>query len=117
SKPDVVIGIANDHVINFSLLNFPNFAIGTGEEHWGPAEWFVPWLKAPHYRLKGDPETAGQLFNGLVKKGINLAAHPENFQYDDNFSVPITITGLKDAGIPFVPIMMNCTVPPVISSS
>lgn len=115
SKADVVIGLANDHVQNFNINNFPNFAIGIGEEHTGPAEWFESWLKVPKYRLKGDKETAGKLYNGLVKRGLN-PAHRPSFQFDDNFSVPLTLTGLTNAGIPFVPITMNCTVPPVISS-
>jgi aromatic ring-opening dioxygenase catalytic subunit (LigB family) len=116
SKPDVIIGLSNDHVLNYNLRNFPNFAVGIGEEHSGPGEWFESWLKVPRYRLKGEPKISGQLYNGLVKKGINIASHPENFQYDDNFSVPLTLTGLTEAGIPFIPIMMNCTVPPVLSS-
>lgn len=116
SQADVVIGIANDHVLNYNLRNFPNFAIGTGSEHSGPGEWFEPWLKVPRYTLEGAPDVAANVYNGLVKEGINVASHPENFEYDDNYSVPLTLTGLTTAGIPFVPIMMNCTVPPVISS-
>lgn len=116
AQPDVVIGIANDHVSNFNLRNFPNFAIGTGKRHSGPGEWFEPWLNVPRYELQGHQDVAGRLYTGLVKKGINVANHPENFVYDDNFSVPLTLTGLTTAGVPFVPVMMNCTVPPVISS-
>lgn len=115
AKPDVIIGIANDHVQNFHLSNFPDFAIGIGEEHSGPGEWFEPWLKVPKYKLKGEKQIASQIYNGLIKKGINLASR-STFQFDDNFSVPLTLTGLTTAGIPFIPIMMNCTVPPVISS-
>jgi aromatic ring-opening dioxygenase catalytic subunit (LigB family) len=116
AKPDVLIGISNDHVLNYNLKNFPNFAIGTGEQHSGPGEWFESWLNVPRYQLEGSPKIAGQLYNGLIKKGYNIANHQENFLYDDNFSVPLTLTGLTTAGIPFVPVMMNCTVPPVISS-
>lgn len=116
AAPDVVIGLSNDHVLNYNLRNFPNFAIGTGSPHSGPGAWFEPWLRVPRYQLNGDPDTAGKLYNGLVRQGMNVASHPENFEYDDNFSVPLTLTGLTEAGIPFVPIMMNCTVPPVISS-
>src|SRR5690625_1930258 len=58
SKADVVIGIANDHVLNYNLRNFPNFAIGIGEEHSGPADWFKSWLKVPDFNLKGDPTIA-----------------------------------------------------------
>ena len=116
ARPDVIIGIANDHVLNYNLNNFPNFAIGIGEAHSGPGEWFESWLKVPKYQLRGEPRMASLLYNGLVKKGLNVASHAGNFEYDDNYSVPLTLTGLTTADIPFIPIMMNCTVPPVISS-
>lgn len=116
AKPDVIIGVANDHVSNFYVDNFPNFAIGLAEEHVGPGDWFQPWLKVPTYRLKGDPHLAGLLYNGLTKRGVGTAVHRENFVFDDNYSVPLTLMGLTKVDIPLVPVMMNCTVPPVISS-
>jgi protocatechuate 4,5-dioxygenase beta chain len=116
AKPDVIIGVANDHVSNFHVDNFPTFAVGLASEHVGPGDWFEPWLKVPKYRVKGHPEFAGLLYNGLTKQGVVTAIHRDNFVFDDNYSVPLTLAGLTTAGIPLVPVMMNCTVPPVMSS-
>lgn len=116
AKPDVVIGIANDHVLNYNVRNFPNLAVGLSEVHSGPADWFKSWLNVPDYSLKGSKPIASLLYNGLVKNNVVAAAHHENFLFDDNYSVPLTLTGLTKFNIPFVPIMMNCTVRPVLSS-
>ena len=40
TKPDVIIGIANDHLLNFPPENVPDFCVGTGARWSGPAEWF-----------------------------------------------------------------------------
>ena len=68
AKPNVIVGIANDHLLNFPLSNVPDFCIGTAP-HWkGPAEWFRDWLNVPPYSLKGHADLA----KILVREGALL---------------------------------------------
>src|SRR5262249_36207367 len=89
---------------------------GTGGEHIGPAEWFRPWLAVDEYRMPGDPELAQALFDGL-RDGNGLRIETNSaFEFDDNISVPVTLTGFVEQGTPLVPLIQNCTVPPVPDS-
>jgi protocatechuate 4,5-dioxygenase beta chain len=116
ARPDVVVGVANDHLMNVDLENMRVFTINLGSEHRGPGEWFEPWLKVPQFTVPGHSEAAGEICEGMGRAGISVTGVTENFVYDDNYSVPLTLTGLASAEIPLVPIIMNCTMPPVVSS-
>lgn len=109
---DVLVMVANDHLVNYDPGDYPDFAIGTDAVHTGPAEWFKPWLNVDDYRLTGHPETARTLLDGLSGNCLRVVERPEML-FDDNISVPTTVTGLTDTDLPIVPIMQNCTVPPV----
>ena len=53
TKPDLIVGIANDHLLNFHPANVPDWCVGTSD-HWeGPAEWFKDWVNVPHYEVAG----------------------------------------------------------------
>ncbi|MFZ5733066.1 MAG: hypothetical protein ACOY4O_10040 [Pseudomonadota bacterium] len=113
AKADVLIVFANDHLANSRIRAYPDFLIGMAEEHRGPYEWFKPWIGCEDYTVKGSPQVAAQLFNGMTKRGIRMFAQNENLKFDDNISVPVLLTGLEGSGIPVVPILQNCTVPPI----
>jgi hypothetical protein len=36
-----------------------------------------------------------------------------NLRFDDNLSVPVTLAGLASTGVAVLPVLQNCTVPPV----
>jgi protocatechuate 4,5-dioxygenase beta chain len=111
AKPDVIVGIANDHLLNFPLSNVPDFCVGTAP-HWkGPAEWFRDWLNVPPYSLKGHADVAKVLVREGQGKGINFAFSDE-LLFDDNWSVPLKFL-TPDYDVPLVPIHMNCIVPPL----
>jgi aromatic ring-opening dioxygenase catalytic subunit (LigB family) len=82
-------------------------------EHRGPFEWFKPWIGCEDYTVKGAPEVAAALFGGMTRRGIRMFAQNENLKFDDNISVPVQLTRLADLGIPMVPVLQNCTVPPI----
>src|SRR5216684_6616839 len=44
ARPDVVVMFSNDHLLNWPISNMPEYTVGIGEEHVGPAEWFDEWL-------------------------------------------------------------------------
>jgi len=110
-KPDVVIGVANDHLLNFSMDNVPDFCVGLGDQWQGPAPWFRDWLNVPDYRISGHRELGRALVRESARAGINHA-FAEELLFDDNWSVPLKFL-FPDYGPRFVPIHMNCIVPPM----
>ena len=113
AKADVLIVFANDHLANSRIRAYPDFLIGMAAEHRGPFEWFKPWIGCEDYTVKGAPEIAAALFNGMTRRGVRMFAQHENLKFDDNISVPVQLTKLADLGIPMVPVLQNCTVPPI----
>ena len=113
SRPDVLVGLANDHVLNMPLDDTRDFCVGTADSWNGPAEWFREWINVPDYRVAGDSGIADSVFGGLRGRGFDVIADRE-LLFDDNWSVPLYyLTPGYD--IPLVPIHMNCVVPPVPS--
>jgi aromatic ring-opening dioxygenase catalytic subunit (LigB family) len=113
SKADVLIVFANDHLANSRIRAYPDFLIGMSPEHRGPFEWFKPWIGCEDYTVKGSPEIAAALFDGMTRRGIRMFAQNENLKFDDNISVPVLLTNIAGSGIPMVPVLQNCTVPPI----
>ena len=111
-RPDVLIVFANDHLANSRIRAYPDFLIGMAAEHEGPFEWFKPWIGCRDYVAKGAPAVAEALFRGMSKRGIRMNAERANLKFDDNISVPTVLMDLDTRGIPLVPVLQNCTVPP-----
>ena len=113
ARPDAIIGIANDHLLNFPPSNVPDFCVGTAARWSGPAEWFRDWLNVAPYGLPGHPELANTLVREGARAGINFA-FAADLLFDDNWSVPLSfLTPAHD--VPLVPIHMNCVMPPLPS--
>jgi protocatechuate 4,5-dioxygenase beta chain len=110
-KPDVVIGVANDHLLNFPMDNVPDFCVGIGDEWEGPAPWFKGWLNVPDYQVRGHREMGRALVRESAKAGINHA-FAEKLLFDDNWSVPLKFL-FPRYDVRFVPIHMNPIVPPL----
>jgi protocatechuate 4,5-dioxygenase beta chain len=111
TKPDVIIGFANDHVLNLPLDSVIDFCVGTAARWQGPAPWFQDWVNVPPYTVAGHPDLARTLVREGGRRGIRLA-FKDQLLFDDNWSVPLLyLTPGYD--IPLVPIHMNCIVPPV----
>ena len=113
AKADVLIVFANDHIANSRIRAYPDFLIGMASEHRGPFEWFKPWIGCEDYTVKGSPEIAAALFNGMTRRGIRMFAQSDNLKFDDNISVPVLLTNFSGLGVPMVPVLQNCTVPPI----
>lgn len=116
ARLDALVLIGNDHVLNFPVTNSPDFCIGIAPVHEGPEEWFRPWLRVPVYRIEGAPDIGAELYRGLVACRVDAAktaVRRENFLFDDNVSVPMTMMRLTTSDIRLVPIIQNCVVPPV----
>lgn len=113
ARLDALVVVANDHILNYNPADYPDFVVGTGAEHVGPAEWFKAWLDLDEYRIPGSPGVARELYSDLsARNGLRIVEN-DGLEFDDNVSVPATLTGFKDMGLPLVPVIQNCTVPPV----
>src|SRR5262249_25099716 len=113
AKADVLIVFANDHLANSRIRAYPDFLIGMAAEHRGPFEWFKPWIGCEDYTVKGSPEIAAALFGGMPRRRIRMFAQNENLKFDDNISGPVQLTNLAGLGVRVVPVLQNCTVPPI----
>jgi hypothetical protein len=110
---DVLIVFANDHLANSRVLEYPDFLIGLAAEHRGPYEWFQPWIGCRSYTLDGHPEAAAAVYDGMARRGIKFFGRRENLRFDDNISVPTVLCDLDTNRVPVVPVLQNCTVPPI----
>ncbi len=113
ARPDVTIVFANDHLANSRIRAYPDFLIGMAEEHSGPYEWFKPWIGCRDYVVKGSPQVAEAIFRGMTRRGLRMHAQRENLRFDDNISVPVVMTDYDETGAALVPVLQNCTVPPI----
>jgi protocatechuate 4,5-dioxygenase beta chain len=111
ARPDTLVMFSNDHLLNWPINNIPEYTVGVGDEHVGPADWFDEWLGMEKYRVPGDPGLARFLVNDAARRGIALA-HLREMQFDDGISVPTHYLN-PDARFRLVPITMNCNVPPI----
>ena len=111
TKPDLIIGLANDHVLNMPVHDSHDFCIGTADTWTGPAEWFRDWINVEPYSVGGSSLAAELLFDRLSRHGFDIISRSE-LLFDDNWSVPLKYL-TPNYDIPFVPIHMNCIVPPI----
>jgi len=111
TRPDVIVGVANDHLLNFHPGHVPDWCVGTAAQWQGPAPWFRDWINVPDYQVAGERELARHIVRASGRKGFNLD-YRDDLLFDDNWSVPLHY--LTPAhGIPLVPIHMNCVLPPM----
>jgi aromatic ring-opening dioxygenase catalytic subunit (LigB family) len=111
ARPDTLVMVSNDHLLNWPINNIPEYTVGIADEHVGPADWFDEWLGMEKYRVPGDPGLARHLVNGAARRGLSLA-YLREMQFDDGISVPTHYLN-PDARFRLVPVTMNCNVPPI----
>jgi protocatechuate 4,5-dioxygenase beta chain len=111
ARPDVIVLFSNDHLLNWPINNTPEYTVGIGAEHVGPADWYDEWLALAKYRIPGHPALARYLVNEGARRRIAFA-YLRDMQFDDGVSVPMHYLN-PEGRIPLVPVTMNCTVPPI----
>jgi aromatic ring-opening dioxygenase catalytic subunit (LigB family) len=111
SRPDVVVLFSNDHLLNWPINNTPEYTVGIGAEHVGPADWYDEWLALEKYRIPGHPALAQYIVNEGARRRLAMA-YLRQMQFDDGVSVPMHYLNPRPT-IPLVPVTMNCTVPPI----
>ncbi len=113
TKPDLIIGLANDHCLNMPVDGVHDFCVGTAPRWQGPADWFSDWLNVPPYKVSGHAEASAIIRDRLQGAGFD-ATDSQDLLFDDNWSVPLLYL-TPDYDVALVPIHMNCIVPPLIS--
>jgi aromatic ring-opening dioxygenase catalytic subunit (LigB family) len=111
ARADVLVLFSNDHLLNWPINNTPEYTVGVGAEHVGPADWYDEWLGLAKYRVPGHPALARHLVNEGARRRLALA-YLRHMQFDDGISVPLHYLSPAMA-TPVVPVTMNCTVPPI----
>jgi protocatechuate 4,5-dioxygenase beta chain len=111
ARPDVIVLFSNDHLLNWPINNTPEYTVGIGAEHVGPADWYDEWLALAKYRIPGHPALARYLVNEGARRRLAFA-YLRDMQFDDGVSVPMHYLN-PEGRIPLVPVTMNCTVPPI----
>ena len=111
ARPDVIVMLSNDHLLNWPINNVPEYTVGIADEHVGPADWFDEWLGMEQYRVPGHADLARFLVNEAGRRRLSLA-WLRQMQFDDGISVPTHYLN-PDARFRLIPITMNCTVPPI----
>lgn len=111
TRPDLIIGLANDHCLNIPVDDLCDFCVGVADDWQGPAEWFRDWLNVPDYRVKGNARAARTLADKAKAAGFDVRSSTD-LLFDDNWSVPLYYL-TPDHDVPLVPIHMNCIVPPL----
>lgn len=105
-----VVMISGEHFTNFFLENLPQIAIGLGDGHQGPLE---KWLNIPKTIVPGHPDLARHLLNTTVAAGFQPALSYK-LKADHGF---MTVYYELDPSmrLPMVPIILNCTTPPLMT--
>ncbi|HKW92671.1 MAG TPA: hypothetical protein VJX92_12275 [Methylomirabilota bacterium] len=111
ARPDVILLASNDHLLNWPINNTPEYTVGIGAEHVGPADWYDEWLALEKYRISGHPALARYLVNEGARRRLAFA-YLRDMQFDDGVSVPMHYLN-PEGDIALVPLTMNCTVPPI----
>ena len=112
ARPDVIMIFANDHLLNWPVSNTPEYTVGIGHRHIGPADWYDEWLgQDEKYDVAGAPALARHIVNAAAGHGVAMA-HLRSMQFDDGISVPTRYLN-PDLSVPMIPISMNCSVPPI----
>src|SRR5246127_3135262 len=88
ARPDVIVAFSNDHLLNWPINNTPEYTVGIGAEHVGPADWYDEWLAPQKYRIPRPPAFARYLVNEGARRRLAFA-YRRDMQFDDGVSVPM----------------------------
>src|SRR3989449_9106989 len=68
ARPDALGMFTNDHLLNWPINNIPEYAVGIGEEHVGPAAWLDEWPGLGQRRGPGPPARAPGVVNAGARR-------------------------------------------------
>lgn len=105
AKPDVVIGIYNDHASAFSVEMIPTFAIGCAAE-FPPAD--EGWGPRPVPVVKGHPQLASHIATSVILDEFDLTIC-NKMEVDHGLTVPLNLVfgSPKEWPCPVIPVAVN----------
>lgn len=110
AKPDLVIGIYNDHASAFSVEVIPTFALGCATE-FPPAD--EGWGPRPVPVVKGHPEMASHIAQSVILDEFDLTI-VNKMEVDHGLTVPMNLVFGSPAEwpCPVVPLAVNVVMYP-----
>jgi protocatechuate 4,5-dioxygenase beta chain len=110
AKPDVVIGIYNDHASAFSVELVPTFALGCAAE-FPPAD--EGWGPRPVPVVKGHPELAAHIAQSVILDEFDLTV-VNRMEVDHGLTVPLNLLfgSPKAWPCPVIPLAVNVVLYP-----
>jgi len=110
AKPDVVIGIYNDHASAFSVELVPTFALGCATE-FPPAD--EGWGPRPVPVVKGHPELAAHIAQSVILDEFDLTV-VNRMEVDHGLTVPLNLLFGSPAEWPcrVIPLAVNVVLYP-----
>ena len=109
SGAEALVVVAAEHFANFFMNNMPAYAMGMGQEYYGPIE-DPDWLKIPKTTIPGNPDLSLRLIKEVMQT-VDVA-YAEEWRMDHGIMVPLHfLTPRYDLDI--VPVNINCQGPPL----
>lgn len=110
AKPDVVIGIYNDHASAFSVELVPTFALGCAAE-FPPAD--EGWGPRPVPVVKGHPELAAHIAQSVILDEFDLTV-VNRMEVDHGLTVPLNLLfgSPREWPCPVIPLAVNVVLYP-----
>ena len=110
TKPDVVIGVYNDHASAFSVEVIPTFALGCAAE-FPPAD--EGWGPRPVPVVKGHPELASHIAQSVILDEFDLTIC-NKMEVDHGLTVPMNLLfgSPKEWPCPVIPLAVNVVMYP-----
>jgi len=110
SGAQAIVMLSGEHFSNFFLDNLPQLSVGLGTSHVGPVE---RWLGIDRVEVPGDPALAAAVLAGTIERGFQPALS-HRLVVDHGFMTVYHHLS-PDASLPMVPVVMNCTTPPLMT--
>jgi protocatechuate 4,5-dioxygenase beta chain len=110
ARPDVIIGIYNDHATAFSVELVPTFALGCAPE-FPPAD--EGWGPRPVPVVKGHPELAAHIAQSVILDEFDLTV-VNKMEVDHGLTVPLNLLFGSPAAwpCPVIPLAVNVVLYP-----
>jgi protocatechuate 4,5-dioxygenase beta chain len=109
-RPDVIIGIYNDHATAFSVEVVPTFALGCAPE-FPPAD--EGWGPRPVPVVKGHPELAAHIAQSVILDEFDLTV-VNKMEVDHGLTVPLNLLfgSPREWPCPVIPLAVNVVLYP-----
>ncbi|HHV22207.1 MAG TPA: hypothetical protein GXZ30_11855 [Propionibacterium sp.] len=110
SGVEALVMLSGEHFTNFFLDNLPQVCVGVGESNLGPVE---KWLGIERVEVPGHPGLANAILAGTIERG-HMPSLSHRLVIDHGFMTVYNEIAPK-ADLPLIPIVMNCTTPPLMT--